>query len=186
MKIEEANVFLNISTGYISGKEVIQTKKYIDDLKGVFKNEKARARLDNKGPIYEVQAYLPVEEGKTGGLYFGNSIVYPGKVDNEYFMTRGHFHENIDTAEFYWCIQGKGMLILMDEKRNVRAEKMHPGSLHYIPGKIAHRAANTGDEKLVFNACWPSNAGHNYKEIEVNGFSARLVDINGKPSLIKE
>ena len=154
------------------------------NLKNVFLNEGARAKINSDVLVYEVQAYLPVEEGKSGGLFFGNSTVYPGKVDNEYYMTRGHFHQNIDTAEYYWCVQGEGVLILMDENRKVRAEKMQQGSLHYIPGKIAHRVANTGSNKLVFNACWPSDAGHNYKEIDEKGFSARLLEVKGKPTLV--
>lgn len=186
MEIVNNKVNINISTGTLSGDKVLNSKKCIRDLKGIFKNEKARESIAESELVYQVQAYMPVEEGKSGGLFFGNSTIYPGKVDGEYFMTRGHFHENIDTAEYYWCIQGEGMLILMDEDRNIRAEKMQPGSLHYIPGKVAHRVANTGKEKLVFNACWPSDAGHNYKEINENGFSARLFDIDGTPTLIAE
>ncbi len=184
MKISMSRVNLNIATGTLSGEEVLHSRKYIKDLENVFLNEGARAKINCDVIVYEVQAYLPVEEGKPGGLFFGNSTVYPGKVDNEYYMTRGHFHENIDTAEYYWCVKGEGILILMDENRMVRAETMHPGSLHYIPGKVAHRVANTGSEKLVFNACWPSDAGHNYKDIDENGFSARLLEVEGKPALV--
>lgn len=186
MEILNTKVNLNISTGRLTGEEVLNSKKFIKDLKDVFLNEEVRGSLAGDELVYEVQAYLPVEEGKQGGLFFGNSTVYPGRVDNEYYMTRGHFHENFDTAEYYWCVQGEGMLILMDEDRNIRAEKMQQGSLHYIPGKVAHRVANTGTGKLVFNACWPSDAGHNYKEIDDHGFSARLLEINGKSALITE
>ena len=58
-----------------------------------------------------------------------------------------------------------------------------PGSLHYIPGGVAHRVANTGNSVLSFAACWPSDAGHNYEEIANKGFSARLVEVNGTPKL---
>jgi glucose-6-phosphate isomerase len=76
------------------------------------------------------------------------------------------------------------MLILMDQNRNSWAEEMVPGSLHYIGANTAHRVANTGDENLIFGACWPSDAGHNYEEIAINGFSARLFEINNKPLLV--
>jgi len=186
MEIQSSKINLNIVSGLLLGDEILNSKKHLKDLKGVFKNGKVQEKLEGSQLVYQVQAYLPVEEGKSGGLFFGNSTIYPGKVDGEYFMTRGHFHESIDTAEYYWCIQGEGMLILMEEDRKVRAEKMLPGSLHYIPGKVAHRVANTGKEKLVFNACWPSDAGHNYAEINKNGFSARLFDIDGTPTLIAD
>ena len=55
--------------------------------------------------------------------------------------------------------------------------------LHYIPGGVAHRVANTGNSVLSFAACWPSDAGHNYEEIANKGFSARLVEVDGTPKL---
>ena len=76
------------------------------------------------------------------------------------------------------------MLILMDRNNNTWAEEVYPGRLHYIGGETAHRLANTGDDNLVVGACWPSDAGYDYEEIEKNGFSARLLEVNGKPLLI--
>ncbi len=73
----------------------------------------------------------------------------------------------------------------MSRDRRVRTEKMHPGSLHYIPAHTAHRVANTGSALLSFGACWPSDAGHDYEEIARNGFAARLVNRDGKPRLVK-
>jgi len=99
-------------------------------------------------------------------------------------MTKGHFHQKMDRAEFYWGIEGQGMLLLMDQDRNTWAEKMVPGSLHYIDGYIAHRTVNTGHMPLSFGACWPSDAAHYYQELIDKGFSARLLEIDGKPKLI--
>ncbi|OHX63844.1 glucose-6-phosphate isomerase family protein [Flammeovirga pacifica] len=178
------SIQLEINTGKLSGEGVITAQKKLSQLENVFEDEATRASMDQEQLIYEVQAFMPVEEGKEGGLYFGNSTIFPGKVNEEYFMTRGHFHAKLDTAEYYWCIQGKGALILMDENGKTWLEEMTPGSVHYIPGKIAHRVANTGEEKLVFNACWPSEAGHDYGTIEKEGFGARLKDIEGTPTLV--
>ena len=77
------------------------------------------------------------------------------------------------------------MLILMDEQRNTWAERMYPGSLHYINGYTAHRTANTGNTTLVFSAVWPSDAGHDYATISTEGFSRILVEQEGQPVLIK-
>lgn len=167
----------------VEGKDVISSEKRIKHLNGVFQDAAALKSMDPEKVVYNVWAHLPENEGTIGGLFFGTTMIYPGKVGNEYFMTRGHFHENIDTAEYYWGINGDGVLILMDEERNIWAEKMEKGSLHYIQRGVAHRVANVGTEPLIFNACWPSDAGHNYGEIDQNGFSARLIDVNGKPFL---
>ena len=170
----------------ITGEGVLTSVKFMKQLNGVFLDKIAFENIDPEQRVYEVQAYMPVDEGKIGGWFFGNSMVYPGKVGKEYFMTRGHFHANKDTAEYYWCLKGEGALILMDTNRNCWYEKMVPGSLHYIPGNVAHRVANTGDDVLFFNACWPSNAGHDYDSINKDGFSARLFEIDNEPKLVKQ
>jgi glucose-6-phosphate isomerase len=82
-------------------------------------------------------------------------------------------------------MEGEGMLILMNEDRTQTwAERMEPGSVHYINGYTAHRTANTGSGILSFGACWPSDAGHDYDTISEHGFSKILVDRGGVPSLV--
>lgn len=179
-------VFLDILTGMLAGDEIITTEKKLGQLTNVFRDEKIRVSMNQDLSVYKVQAWMPVKEGTPGGLFFGNSTVYPGKVGNEYFMTRGHFHALADTSEYYWCIKGEGVLLLMDERRIIKTQKMLPGSLHYIPGRTAHRVVNTGKQELVFNACWPSDAGHDYETINLDGFSARLIDVGGVPKMITE
>lgn len=185
LEIVNATQSVVLETGFLEGTEIIESGKTIAQLQNVFANEQAREALPQQTLVYSVQAHLPVKEGTEGGLFYGTSTIYPGKVDNEYFMTRGHLHSKSDRAEYYWGIQGEGMLLLMDSERNTRAEKVIPGSLHYIGADIAHRLANIGDVPLVVGACWPSDAGHNYAEIDKNGFSARMIDVDGKPTLIQ-
>ena len=168
----------------LKGEQVLQKRTCLKDLQSMYKDSEAVTTLAPDTVLYNVEAYLPVPEGTTAGLFFGITKINPGQVGNEYYFTRGHFHELPDRGEFYWGIEGEGMLILMDEQRNCRAEKMYPGSLHYIPGHTAHRVANTGQTILSFGACWPSDAGHNYKEIMDNGFSARLLNIDGEATLV--
>lgn len=184
LKIFRSPVEFNLDDYHLKGKLVINQRRKLKDLAGVFRDEKEFSVMDKEQTAYTVQSWLPVPEGTPGGLFFGVSTIYPGKVGNEYFMTKGHFHSQSDRAEFYWGVQGKGMLILMDRDRNTWAEEVYPGSLHYIGSEIAHRLANTGDESLVVGACWPSDAGHDYEEIAVNGFSARLLEVNGAPKLV--
>lgn len=168
----------------LSGSGVEMCTRTLGDIAGIYEDKDALAGMDLCQTAYDVASYLPVEEGTPGGLYIGVTYMCPGKVGDEYFMTKGHFHKNEDTAEFYWGVEGEGMLIMMDRDRNVWAEKMFPGSLHYIPGKVAHRVANIGKTRLAFAACWPSDAGHNYAEIADNGFAKRLKDVGGKPELV--
>lgn len=180
----ESPFSLNIPDGNLKGKEVIESKKYLKDLIHFFEDEKAREGMPQEKLIYEVQAIFPVKENTGGGLFFGRTVIHPGKVGDEYFMTKGHFHNKSDRAEYYWGLEGEGMLILMDRNRNTWAERVYPGSLHYIPGHTAHRTANTSNIPLIIGACWPSDAGHDYDEIQENGFSSRLMEVGGIPQLI--
>ena len=174
---------LNIAAGIFKGANLAESSKTIGQLTGLFWDEGARQKMDQSQLVYSVQAHFPVPAGTAGGLFFGTTWIQPGTVGGEYFMTHGHFHELADRGEYYWGLSGNGVLILMDEQRNGRAEYMYPGSLHYIPAFTAHRVANIGDDELSFGACWPSDAGHNYDEIKKHGFSKRLFNRGGVPTL---
>lgn len=168
----------------LAGEKVRKSVRTLADLPDVFSDEAAFGRLDPARVVYQVSSYLPVAESTPGGLYMGITTLWPGRVGSEYFMTKGHFHAARDRAEFYWGVEGEGMLILMDASRRTWAERMFPGSLHYIPGCVAHRVANTGYVPLVFAASWPSDAGHDYATVAAEGFSARLTDVDGVPTLL--
>lgn len=171
--------------GRLVGEQVENSIRTIGGLTGIFEDEEALKRLPQEALAYEVASLLPVGEGTSGGLYFGVTRIHPWMVGDEYMMTKGHFHANADRAEFYWGIDGEGLLLLMDENRKCWAERVFPGSLHYIPGRVAHRMVNTGNEIFSFGACWSSDAGHDYASIATHGFSARVKQVNGKPQLIK-
>jgi glucose-6-phosphate isomerase len=168
----------------LRGEGIVHSCRTLADLRGVFADEEAYSRMDPETVVYRVSSMLPVPEGTTGGLYMGITYISPGQVGNEYFMTKGHFHRSLNSAECYWGVKGEGMLILMDSTRKVWAERMSPGSLHYIPAGIAHRVANVGSEELVFSACWPSDAGHDYETIAHEGFAHRLLNVNNVPQLV--
>lgn len=165
--------------------QVRESIKTLGQLRGMFANEEARCALDSNTVVYRVQAWCPVPEGTEGGQFWGTTVVEPGQVDCEYFMTHGHFHRKRDRTEYYGTVAGQGALILMDEKRRMRMEPMSAGTLHFIPPNTAHRVANIGNVPLRFVACWPSDAGHDYDSIRSLGFSARLLNLSGKPTLVR-
>jgi glucose-6-phosphate isomerase len=185
-EIQEPEVFCDLKTGKLNSQQTIASQKQLQQLAGVFAEEAKRMQMDASQVVYEVESYYPVPEGKKGGLLWGVTTIHPGKVGDEYFMTRGHFHAESDTGEFYWGMVGEGVLICMDEDGNLWAEAMKPNSLHYIAGCVAHRVANTGNEPLVFGACWPADAGHDYETIKEKGFPARLIEKDGKPALVEK
>ena len=184
IELKDTPVQLNEQKG-LSGDAVHSSSRSLQQVAKIFEDQEALKSMDPSQIVYEVSVYHPVSEGTEGGLFFGYTTILPGKVGDEYFMTKGHFHEIPDRAEFYWGIRGEGVLLFMDEKRKARAEKMKPGSLHYIPGRVAHRTINTGHEPLFFGACWPSDAGHDYGTIMEEGFAARVKSVDGIPMVVE-
>lgn len=176
--------WIDWTSGEMQGEGIETSVKKIGDLAGLFLDRSAGSAMDPKTEVYRVRFWRPVPDGTTGGLFWGTTSLQPGLVGEEYFMTHGHFHTEPDRAEFYATIRGTGSLILMREDGDTVLQFMSPGSVHYIPGRIAHRVANTGTEPLVFVASWPSDAGHDYARVRSAGFSKRLMKRDGKPCLV--
>jgi glucose-6-phosphate isomerase len=177
-------VFLDWCRGKMNGEPVQESFKTLQDLKLVFRDSSALSKLTPSCEVYRVRWWSPVNPGTEGGLFWGLTSLQPGKVGDEYFMTHGHFHANRKRAEFYGTVAGSGMLIQMNTERRTWGEIMTPGSLHYVRGENAHRIANTGNDPLIVWACWPTDAGYDYKPIADQGFSASLVERDGKPAFI--
>ena len=176
--------FVDWNSGEISGAGVEESVKTLGQLSGLFRDEAARVAMDQTAEVYRVRFWRPVPDGTSGGLFWGATILQPGKVGDEYFMTHGHFHAILDRAEYYATVRGTGALLLMQEDGETVSQAMRLGTVHYIPGCIAHRVANTGREPLVFLASWPSDAGHDYARIRDTGFSKRMVAREGAPCLV--
>lgn len=116
---------------------------------------------------------------------YGTSITHPGKVGDEYFMTKGHFHQVLDTAEVYYCLSGRGLLVLENPEGDWSAADLKPGTAVYVPRRFAHRSVNTSmTEDLVTFFAFPGHAGHDYGTIEERGFRKLVVERDGKPVLL--
>ena len=127
--------------------------------------------------VYEVHQYDVAEYA--GELMVCTTILHPGKVGDEFFMTKGHFHEVRDRAEIYFGLQGEGQLVLARDGA-AEAVPMSPGVVAYVPPYWAHRTVNTGREPFVFLAVYPGDAGHDYGTIETEGFPQRVLERDGQ------
>lgn len=120
-----------------------------------------------------------------GELLHGLSVVHPGKVGREYFMTKGHFHTVLETAEVYYCLKGRGCMVMETPEGDWAVEELRPGRVLYVPPRWAHRSVNTGaDEDLVTFFVYPGHSGHDYGTIEQQGFRKLVVEENGQPKII--
>ncbi len=109
------------------------------------------------------------------------TIVRPGKVGDEYYMTKGHFHERPNADETYFCLAGNGVLLLQSKDGEPEVIDMTAGSAIYVPPEWAHRTVNTGDDELTFLAVYPKDSGHDYDVILRNGFKKVVVEVDGQP-----
>jgi glucose-6-phosphate isomerase len=183
-KVNPQPTFVDWSTGDLSGEGIEESVKTLGQLAGLFKDEAAWRSMDPVTEVYRVRFWRPVPEGTSGGLFWGATILQPGRVGDEYFMTHGHFHAIRDRAEYYATVKGTGAMLFMDEEEHTWSQTMKPGTVHYIPGKVAHRVVNTGHEPLVILASWHSDAGHDYASIRTKGFGKRMVVREGEPCLV--
>lgn len=134
-------------------------------------------------PVYEV--YEIRRPHVVGELLTGISIVHPGRIGDEYFMTKGHFHEVLETAEIYYCLQGQGMMVMETPEGNWAVEELVPGRILYVPPRWAHRSVNTSrGEDLVTLFVYPGNAGHDYDSIETRGFRKLVMERDGRPAIV--
>ncbi len=163
---------IDFSTGVIPEAAEI-TERHLSDLSGAFQDQPAVHELLQYNPlIYRV--FLTQPEGDPHRLYTGSTVLEPGQIGREYFMTKGHFHLASQAPEVYLTLSGHGRLMMQTRSGETAVQSMEPGLLNYIPGEWAHRTINTGHERLVFFAVWPGDAGHDYESIAQNGF-AQLV-----------
>lgn len=118
-------------------------------------------------------------------IAYGTSITYPGKVGDEYHMTKGHFHERLESAEIYLCLSGRGLMLMESPEGDVQVEEFVAGRAVYVPGRHAHRSINTSpDEPLITFFAFPGDAGHDYGTIETKGFRKIVVERDGRPELL--
>ena len=144
-------------------------------LRGAFADADALEALvsDDDPLVYEVRQFDVPEE--TGQLICCTTVIHPGTVGDEFFMTKGHFHSLRDTGEVYVGLSGRGYLLLMTEDGSHSELAMERGTLAYVPPYWAHRTVNAGEEPFVFFAVYPGQAGHDYGTIETSGFPRRVV-----------
>jgi glucose-6-phosphate isomerase len=151
------------------------------DMKNMYLDEEGRKALENDGDDIIYRFYDMGIPEKDSDLVFGSSIVYPGKVGDEYHMTNGHFHTVLDTAEMYLCQAGHGMMMMESPEGDILYKEMRPGQAVYVPGRYAHRSINLSDsETLITFYVFRADAGHEYGSIKEKGFRKIVVERDGK------
>lgn len=174
----------NPATGEIPGAPLV--KRHLGDLKGCFADKPAyEAQLAKSNLLlYSTTAFEPANG--EGDLHFGIGKLMPGKIGDEYFMTKGHLHSRRAAAEFYFGLAGEGVMLLEDEATGEsRLVPLQPNGVVYVPGCTAHRTINVGKVPLTYLGVYPAMAGHDYSTIVKRNFRCVVVEHGGRPGMIE-
>lgn len=174
----------NPQTGEMPGTTMV--KRHLSDLDGCFANTTAyETALAAGNPLlYSVGAVEPASGD--GDLNYGVGMLMPGKIGDEYFMTKGHLHACRPAAEFYFGLTGEGVMLLEDEATGEsRMVPLEPNGVVYVPGHTAHRTMNVGKTLLTYIGVYPAKAGHDYSTIAKTNFRNVVIERNGKPTMIE-
>ncbi|HHT24290.1 MAG TPA: glucose-6-phosphate isomerase [Clostridiaceae bacterium] len=163
-------------------EKAISTKRYLSQMKGMFSDEEAyeKALKEEDSVIYEFyEMGFPETDAHLG---MGTSITYPGKIGDEYYFTKGHFHTILETAEVYYGLSGEGYMLLENPEGDWKFLPIRPGVAVYVPPRYAHRTINTGSVPLITFFTYRADAGHDYGTIETKGYRTILVEERGIPT----
>lgn len=175
-------VDFNLKTGFSQTAET--TKRRLSQMKEMFCDQTAAADiLAGEDPVIYEFHELGCPE-RAGDLAFGTTILYPGKIGDEYYFTKGHFHTVLDTAEVYYTLSGEGYMVMENPEGDCIEMPLSANQAVYVPRRYAHRTVNTGTEPLVLFYTFDADAGHDYGTIETKGYHKLIVEKDGKPAVI--
>ena len=175
--IEPARCTVDVTNGELRGANG-RYQKTLGELVGLYADgaafQRALHKLGDK-VVYEVTDLRP--SLATGDIITGVTRMRPGKIGDEYFLTRGHIHAVADRSEMYYGESGNGVMLLESPAGEVRALPLGPRDVVYVPPFWIHRTANVGPTELVFLFVYPADAGQDYGIIERSGgMRSRITD----------
>ena len=175
---EPFNSYIDLEKMELNPEGDLIIRKLSDMVDSFQDKEAAKEALKGNPTIYKFyNVQIPEEDGH---LQHCISMIFPGKIGNEYYMTKGHFHKIKDTAEVYLTLKGKGKLVMQTPDQKSKVLDMRQRSISYIPPYWAHRTVNTGDEPLIILGVYRGDAGHNYGIIEEKGMATLVLEKNGE------
>lgn len=185
MKIDTPVPFDLREPEYIPSRYDRHIIRRLSDMRGQYLEQNAYEAMLSKEDSLLYQVYELKRPEVAGELLHGISIVHPGKVGHEYYMTKGHYHTLLETGEVYYVLKGHGCMVMETPEGKAVVEELHPGRVLYVLPRWAHRSVNVSpDENLVMLFAYPGNSGHDYGTIETQGFRKLVVERDGRPTII--
>ena len=177
------SVAFEINTG-VMPEATAHYQKRLSDLRGLFLDPEAlELRIEKEGDPVCYENFAFSQSQAEGDIFFGTTIIYPGKVGSEYHLTRGHYHRKRNHAETYQALSGRGLVLFEREDGTTSTAELAPGKVTYVAPFWAHRSINTSNVPLVFLWTCSVDAGHDYEALAGCGMRQVVVERNGVPSV---
>lgn len=152
---------VDFASGQIEGAQ--QSVRRLSDLAGVFTDDAAYQQALANGDQVVYYVYVLYPEPGQGDLAFGSTILMPGQVGSEFFMTKGHRHVRDAACEVYVGLTGEGCLVVRQGDAEPQILPIKPGVAAYSPPGAVHRLVNTGTEPFITFAVWAADSGQDYE-----------------------
>src|SRR5690606_6390328 len=117
--------------GFVPSRYDNHIKRTLTSMKGQYHDTAAYESMLAGGDALLYEVYELARPHESGELLHGVSIVHPGKVGDEYYMTKGHFHTVLETAEVYVCLSGHGAMVMETPEGDWSVEMLAPGRVLY-------------------------------------------------------
>jgi glucose-6-phosphate isomerase len=177
MVMQPTRCLVDVAEGALEGGTG-RYEKRLSDLAGVYGDEAAFAALVAKSGnpvVYAVEDLKP--STAAGDMIFGITRMAPGKVGEEYFVTRGHIHAVANRPEIYYGESGTGLMLLESPEGEIRILEIGAKAVCYVPPYWIHRSVNVGRDDLVMTFAYPADSGQDYDIIaRSGGMRQRIVD----------
>jgi glucose-6-phosphate isomerase len=175
---EPGHCIVDVARGQLRGASGRYVKT-LADLDGLYRDagafEALRGRIGGDAVVYEVTDYKPSTDA--GDMIVGVTRMAPGRVGDEFFMTRGHIHANPNRPEMYYGEAGHGLMLLESPQGEARIVEIEPRTLCYVPPYWIHRSVNVGSDDLVMTFAYPADSGQDYDIIaRAGGMRVRIVE----------
>lgn len=135
-------------------------------------------RADGDPVVYAVDEFRPSE--RSGDLIFGVTRMAPGRIGEEFFLTRGHLHRRSDRPEIYQGLSGRGVMLMESPCGTTRTVEIAPQTVCYVPPYWIHRSVNVGETELTMFFCYPADSGQDYDCIRRTGGMRHRVKGDGR------
>ncbi len=175
---------LQIDPAIALGPGTTHHARRASDLRGYFQHAEALESLVRAGDPVIYETFDAPVPAAAGHLSFGVTVLQPGRVGDEYFMTKGHYHVQRQTGEVYVGLRGRGYMVMQTERGEAQALPIETGSVVYVTPGWAHRTVNTGEEPLAVFYTFPADAGHDYQATAREGFPLLVLAVDGKPAVV--